>query len=1169
MRIKRLELKAFGPFTDKIINFHEFLPCLHVIYGANEAGKSSTLRALKALLYGFPERTSDGFQHPNENLLVAGCLQTDDGREIFFQRRKRRKADLLDATGNPLDEMLLSPFLPQADKELFESLYGIDHAMLVQGGEDILAQKGEVGQALFAAGSGISSLRAILDDLNNESDQLFKARGTKPLLNTAISEYKEQQRMVKQTVLLLRQWQEHRRLLDAAVQERQRLQEKRDDILQRIQHFQQLKLLIPSLAKRKELRRQLHELGEVRSLPLDIAEKKRECEQQIRSTTLQLHKAQGSMELLDEKLDALKINKILLDYAEKIIDLHQRLGEYRKGLQDKIRLAGMRSADRMEAAESLKRVRPDLPLDKTETMRPVLLRKQSIQELITTHHALELRISQAGKNVENGERELQKIVQILKDLPQEIDAESLAEMVKLSRRAGTFDADIKSGLRETVAREKAVLADLKVLGRWSGPLSHMLTLPVPLYETVKKFAEAAKEIHDGQRWLADEILENDEALRQTLIEKKRIEFGGKVPIEEDLLNAREKRDKGWNLLRQQWISGKDVTLERGIYDPELDLPDAYEKYLRKADNVADRLRQEADRAAAYATVKARQESLETKKLDLARWHDELALREKDFAREWSEVWRESGVMPLTPDEMIAWLNGFTVIRSKITELSAKELEIKEKRELRLQLRNSLIKELAWLHKTKDFAGDELEPVLSCCETVLEKNDEIKRERVKFVERKEGLKLALEKNVFELGLAQKSLEDWQVKWLRAVQGLGMDTDIVAPADAVIKLDELQNCFTKLREVEGYRKRIDGIERDALGYETEVRVLLRQVAPDLLGMTLTEAVIRLQASLGKANEDKALLVKYREDRVNFEKEMLHAGESLQNLNNEMAQYMRLAGCHDGESLDLAITRSAEARKIKEMLIDVEATLAEIAAGRKLEDMVQEACGVDVVDLQRKIDSLTSEVTEELSPAIDNLFEVIGREKNELSKMDGSSAGSEAAEKSERLLARVRRLADRYVRVKLAAKILEGGIERYREQHQDPILDLAGKCFRELTLGSFSGLRADVDDNGRPILVGQRIADGAGIPVQGMSSGTRDQLYLSLRLASLEWHMRSGEAMPFIVDDILINFDDERVRVTLEVLAELAEKTQVIVFTHHRQVMEDARQIGKAARIVVHEL
>ncbi len=104
MRIKRLELKAFGPFTDNTLDFQGEWPGLHIIYGPNEAGKSSSLRGLKALLYGFPERTADSFRHANENLLVAGCLQADDGREICFQRRKRRKADILDAAGNPLDE---------------------------------------------------------------------------------------------------------------------------------------------------------------------------------------------------------------------------------------------------------------------------------------------------------------------------------------------------------------------------------------------------------------------------------------------------------------------------------------------------------------------------------------------------------------------------------------------------------------------------------------------------------------------------------------------------------------------------------------------------------------------------------------------------------------------------------------------------------------------------------------------------------------------------------------------------------------------------------------------------------------------------------------------------------------------------------------------------------
>ena len=66
VKILRLDLKAFGPFTGQILEFTSQDPGIHIIYGANEAGKSSSLRALKALLYGFPERTSDNFVHPND-----------------------------------------------------------------------------------------------------------------------------------------------------------------------------------------------------------------------------------------------------------------------------------------------------------------------------------------------------------------------------------------------------------------------------------------------------------------------------------------------------------------------------------------------------------------------------------------------------------------------------------------------------------------------------------------------------------------------------------------------------------------------------------------------------------------------------------------------------------------------------------------------------------------------------------------------------------------------------------------------------------------------------------------------------------------------------------------------------------------------------------------------
>jgi uncharacterized protein YhaN len=87
--------------------------------------------------------------------------------------------------------------------------------------------------------------------------------------------------------------------------------------------------------------------------------------------------------------------------------------------------------------------------------------------------------------------------------------------------------------------------------------------------------------------------------------------------------------------------------------------------------------------------------------------------------------------------------------------------------------------------------------------------------------------------------------------------------------------------------------------------------------------------------------------------------------------------------------------------------------------------------------------------------------------------------------------------------------------------------------------------------------------------MSSGTRDQLYLSLRLATLEWRLQSHEPIPFIVDDILINFDDDRSGATLKVLADLAAGNQVILFTHHRQIVDQARQVAGKGAVHVHEL
>jgi uncharacterized protein YhaN len=85
-------------------------------------------------------------------------------------------------------------------------------------------------------------------------------------------------------------------------------------------------------------------------------------------------------------------------------------------------------------------------------------------------------------------------------------------------------------------------------------------------------------------------------------------------------------------------------------------------------------------------------------------------------------------------------------------------------------------------------------------------------------------------------------------------------------------------------------------------------------------------------------------------------------------------------------------------------------------------------------------------------------------------------------------------------------------------------AGELFQLLTGGSFIGAEEELDDRDNPRLVGRRDSKRT-VSIEGMSKGTRDQLYLSLRLAYLEGYSKEVEAADFIGDDLLTSWDEKR--------------------------------------------
>ena len=137
-----------------------------------------------------------------------------------------------------------------------------------------------------------------------------------------------------------------------------------------------------------------------------------------------------------------------------------------------------------------------------------------------------------------------------------------------------------------------------------------------------------------------------------------------------------------------------------------------------------------------------------------------------------------------------------------------------------------------------------------------------------------------------------------------------------------------------------------------------------------------------------------------------------------------------------------------------------------------------------------------------------------------------------------------AREYVVATVASRLLQRAVETYKEKTRGPVLAGASTYFQKLTCDSFGGLKTDYDESGQDVLVGVR-ADKSTLPVEAMSDGSRDQLYLALRLGTLDHWFGHHEPIPFVVDDILLTFDDARATATLEVLAEMSNRNSSAVF------------------------
>jgi uncharacterized protein YhaN len=1172
MKILRLDLLAFGPFTRQCLSLADGEEGLHIVYGPNEAGKTSTLRALRCLLYGFPTRTDDDFLHSYKDLRVGALLRGPEGSPLECIRRKGNKNTLRAADDAAiLDERALSQFLAGVNDDGFCRQFGIDHAQLVAGGREIVAGGGEIGQILFAAASGFAQLNEVRRKLVEEAEALFSPAASVRPINRIINDLKEKRKAARDAQLSSSVWKSHEAALDAAQQRKQSLEAIQLQLNTEKGRLQRLHRALPDIARRAQVLKELADLRDVPDLAPDFADRRRAADKQWNVAHLREHEAVQLMDELNEQLAGVDVFEAVLSRKENIERLTSSLAIHLKAEDDlRTLLAPQRDQLLRDAADLLRDLgRDDVDVSSAAELRLTREERHRVQRLGSDYAGLIERVELAHRRAAELHSAVAESDRQLQQLPPQRDPAPLRRALAQLHKQGDLSARLATLKTERQRAAAQAQVDLRKLPLWQGSLEDLEALAVPCTETIAEFEHRAEEAKNDCAKLGEQLTYARQQ-RDDLNEKlQQLELQQEVPTEADLNEARALREEGWRLVRGALREEKKPRDAAKFLDrfPEAEtLETAYEQSVRQADDLADRLRREAERVGEKSQLMAQRDKQDKRREELEEQLQNAQRRLDQCQRDWAQQWRSTGLEPLTPREMRGWAakQSALVERAETIRRFAEDAA-----SLQAQIDHhfhSLQTCLAGLGVAAPASDATLDDLAALCEETLEQVEatEARREQLQRDADRSSreLKAALE----DQRVSHEALQSWRGHWTEATRRLGLQDD-AEPTVANEVLDTLDELFKKIHEAENLTQRIEGITREAEHFAQNVKTVCEGAAPELAAWPYARATMELQQRLEITKKAASRREDLQKQLANAQKRCAAAQDQLRSAEVDLKALCREAKCKSPEELPAIESRALRQRDLRRSLEEIETRLHQEALGKPLEKFIEEALAEDSDELPAAIARLEQQ-RDEAAQELSQVNQTIGQERNELAKMDGSADAARAQEEAEQLLAQLRDDAERYVRVRLAAEVLQGAIQRHREKNQGPVLKRASELFCELTLGSFAALKVDYNEAGEALLVGVR-PSGQHVEMKGMSDGSCDQLYLALRLASLEHYLESHPPLPFIVDDILITFDDDRAAAALVALERLSQRTQVIFFTHHRRLVELAKKHLPKRMVHIHQL
>ena len=400
-------------------------------------------------------------------------------------------------------------------------------------------------------------------------------------------------------------------------------------------------------------------------------------------------------------------------------------------------------------------------------------------------------------------------------------------------------------------------------------------------------------------------------------------------------------------------------------------------------------------------------------------------------------------------------------------------------------------------------------------------------------------------------AERSAKEARQKWRQWLGERKLDQTLT-PEAVTTFLARVETTRSSLSEARRMRDRVAAIEYDIREFREQVEPLARRhgllLDPDdwrRLASVADELIRQFEETQTAFSHRERAREQENENRLLLE----NRERRLQSAEKELAALLAAGGADDPEEFRRRARQQEKRLELERQRAEHRRSLERISGpGDRFGAFCESLANSDPNRLDEESARL-SERQGEVEAHRNALREERGGIDTELASLSGEEESSALRIRRSTLLEQLREHSREWSRLTIAEVLLAKTQRRFEEERQPSVIRHAQAFFSRITGQSYVRLYVPIGEQ----TITATAAGGGDKQPADLSRGTREQLYLALRLGLIREFGEHAERLPVVVDEVLVNFDSERAHLAAQAFSELAQTNQVLVFTCHRTIVD----------------